>query len=125
MCESFGICVSAWLTDLCSVAVCLQRNSLGNLESTLCAIDAMDFSSAESTEQYKRKSLLRELNKAFTGFQQRSLQPAAAPSTEDEEEEMEGERKMRAKSEEYFSADDGTPLEGQARTGSACHFTVI
>ena len=83
-----------------------QRNSHGNLENSLCAIDALPAGRIGGAKmQYKDVYLLRELNKAFTGFEQDKLQPVCTSPCQDLGRE-EGEC-QRAVSEEYYSAEEG------------------
>lgn len=56
-------------------------------------------------KQFERKQMLRELNKAFTGFQQRMMQTLAVDEDEVCPEEL-------AKAEDYFSAEDSVAVEG-------------
>ncbi|ELU14060.1 hypothetical protein CAPTEDRAFT_222600 [Capitella teleta] len=82
-----------------------ERNVFGNLESTLSFIDVLDYDCMGIEKQFERKQMLRELNKAFTGFQQRMMQTLAVDEDEVCPEEL-------AKAEDYFSAEDSVAVEG-------------
>ncbi|XP_078695182.1 uncharacterized protein LOC144924106 [Branchiostoma floridae x Branchiostoma belcheri] len=45
-----------------------EVNADGNIETTLCAIDAQNYNRRKHDEQYKQGNLLRDLNKAYVGF---------------------------------------------------------
>ena len=84
-----------------------QKDSKGNLENALCAIDALPLGQYSSTgKQYGDHFLLRELNKAWVGFQQPwcTGEPAHTGSNRD----------SVVTSEEYYSAVEALNDEGTA-----------